>query len=196
MSGSTILAHVSGPVAVGKTTLMYRIRKDIPHVAVVDLDRLDDYGIRKLNLPADWRIRSYSDESLTRLHAVRQCALDRLVSRCSRRGRALIIFGIHIERWTEYEIATHRRIVLVRTVWDIVEDRIRRLHKLRETQEPRSDECKVAGLFGSSGLRDLAVKSLRKRYQEETEGVLARLREDGYVDLCIEEAYQLLISIS
>lgn len=48
---SPVIAHVAGPAGVGKTTLMNKIKQTFPQILVLDLDQLDSYGTRKMNLP-------------------------------------------------------------------------------------------------------------------------------------------------
>jgi uridine kinase len=110
LASKEIFAHISGPPASGKTTLMEEIQALHPDVVTKDLDEFDEIATEELGLDSLWKMNSWTEEAEKNQFDLKQNLLDKFLE--ENLGKRIVLVGIHTEWGRSLQFKAKYRILL------------------------------------------------------------------------------------
>lgn len=171
---SKILAHITGAICVGKSTLrkkleLFALENGINNIKLIEFDVYDTKASHKIfNKSRDvWRLESKDrNKDLNKIHIMRQKYLDEDI----KKNDYIILFGLHEELDTRYEFKTPLKIILVRDSLDndeesIILSRIKRDNDMNYFKEYSEEKDGLYKKFKSDyGIHKNEMKNLENKY--------------------------------
>lgn len=115
---SKILAHITGAICVGKSTLrknleLFMLENNINNIDLIEFDKYDTLASRDVFNKSRhlWRLESQDkNKDLQKVHKIRQKYLNQDI----KNNNYIILFGLHEELGTRYRFNTPLKVILVR----------------------------------------------------------------------------------
>jgi hypothetical protein len=171
---------------------MARVQAEVPTVTTIDLDDIDREASAALQLHPNWKQMPVCSEELGVVHSERQRLLDGLLLEAMNQRRKAIVFGIHVEGETVYEMSIRVKLLLARPMAVVVNDRLARDKPALYAQWRSHENARATWAPSIFSVVTDYAETLREKFEREASDHIRYLTSRGYREISPEEAFEVL----